>query len=513
MHPRHLISTLILLLFLTFFSFLYVRLNSQILYLQAANRIQEGDYHIAVDHLKKAVQKQPNDPLFWKGLGNAYQNLGKSTLTKEAFDSARKSEQAYLKATLLNPLDAEAFYGLARETARLEKLNAFWKPGEGSGPYNALPIFQKTVRLRPGGLLYHYALARYLHRHRKSNELLKVVRTLSRIYPPSYHNRKNEAFWSPKLREASKNGMLQALEKTISPRKNYMTLSSLLTDEKDWTNAISYYQKAMNFQSMENNSGDFYHLGRLYLENRQLIEAEGSFITALSMSPDREKDLERIYRSYAGKNYFGELHQLYVRAGKSYNLSSQIYVFLARSLIDQKQYDPAKQTLVDANQNEPTAEAYYWLSRIAEIEKDWDSMELAIQKATVLDQTNSRYHLIFSQVLKRLNKLERAEKAAGQAIKHSTKPSPGLFNHRAWIRWKRSNFIGAAEDWQTAIGLNPFGAAYHAHAAEANAKSGKLSSAIKQYQTAMDLDPKNAGYQKRYNELKSEQKSIGSDRK
>ncbi|GAH06322.1 unnamed protein product, partial [marine sediment metagenome] len=80
-------------------------------------------------------------------------------LHQEAFHFAKKAEHAYRTATRLNPFDAEAFYGLARETAKLEQLNAYLNSGKGVESYNALPYFQKAISLRPNGILYHYALA------------------------------------------------------------------------------------------------------------------------------------------------------------------------------------------------------------------------------------------------------------------------------------------------------------------------------------------------------------------
>ena len=147
-----------------------------------------------------------------------------------------------------------------------------------------------------------------------------------------------------------------------------------------------------------------------------------------------------------------ELYRFYQHVSRRFILSYQIDILLARCLIDLNRYNKACQILIDLNQKEPTAEVYYWLARIAQAEKDWDSMELAIQKATVLEPKNSHYHLIFSRLLKQIKKLERAEKEADLAIKHSAKPSPWLFNHRAWIRWAKKNYMGTARDWRLASG-------------------------------------------------------------
>jgi tetratricopeptide (TPR) repeat protein len=166
---------------------------------------------------------------------------------------------------------------------------------------------------------------------------------------------------------------------------------------------------------------------------------------------------------------------------------------------------------MDLNREEPSAKAYYWMARIAEIEKNWDHLELSIQKATILDPGNSHYYLIFSKVLQRLKKLNRAKKAANLAIKHAPKPSPALFNHRAWIRWNLEDYSGAAKDWEAAIQLEPENASFHALAAESYIKSGNWSLARDYYQKAARRDPHNTNYQKKYNELKATLKRGKSD--
>jgi tetratricopeptide (TPR) repeat protein len=287
-----------------------------------------------------------------------------------------------------------------------------------------------------------------------------------------------------------------------------MVLSSLLLEEKDWAGAIHHYQLALADPSHDCTAGNFYYLGRLYLKNRQFEKAEKSFFEGLSLSLNREKDLEHLYRYYKSKHDTKKFCQFYENARESFELSVQSDILLARSLIDSKDYQQARQVLMNLNREEPSAEAYYWTARIAEIEKDWGRLELAIQKATVLDPGNSRYHLIFSRVLQRLKKLERAEQAADLAIKYALTPSPALFNHRAWIRWHLEHYPEAAEDWEAAIQLESENASFHALAAEAYIKSGNRFQARDHYQKALRRDPQNKNYQKKYNELETTHKDI-----
>jgi len=505
-HPmRYALCALLLLFAVVAFYYLSLHLISQIHYQRAKNSLQEGYYDLAASYLKKAYHYQPDDHHILKQLGKVYHKLGQSVPgARQAFPFALKAKDYYLEAKRLNPLDAEAAYGLAREEVRLEKLYKYLFPEKRDNPYHALPYFRNTILLRPNGILYHYALARYLHNQKKTDDLLTIIRTLSRIYPPTYYYLKKEPFWSPRVKEAVKRGLEEAIEEGISLRDTHKTMSSLLAGDKKWAGAISHYRKALLYQVFNNSTGDYVHLGRLYLKNGVLKEAEASFFKGLDLSRSKEKHLEGLYRVYKKEGYMEELYLFYQQVSRRFSLSYRMDILLARCLIDLNRYHKARQILIDLNQKEPTAEAYYWLARIAQIEKDWDAMELAIQKATVLEPKNSHYHLIFSRLLKQIKKLERAEKEAGIAIKHSAKPSPWLFNHRAWIRWAKKNYMGAARDWRLAIRLSPKKATFYAQAAEAYRMLGEWPVAMDYYQKAMKLDPENKRYNKRYIELKNE---------
>jgi tetratricopeptide (TPR) repeat protein len=168
-----------------------------------------------------------------------------------------------------------------------------------------------------------------------------------------------------------------------------------------------------------------------------------------------------------------------------------------------KRFNKAKSILMEVNQRKQISEAYYLLAKIARIEEDWDRAELAAQKATVLEATKSQYHLLFSQILKHLKKLERAEKEADLAIRYSAKPYPWLFDNRAWIRWMQKKHLMAARDWKTAIKLSSKRASYYTRAAECYVILGDFPTALDYYKKAKALDPENKHYKRRYREIES----------
>jgi tetratricopeptide (TPR) repeat protein len=111
---------------------------------------------------------------------------------------------------------------------------------------------------------------------------------------------------------------------------------------------------------------------------------------------------------------------------------------------------------------------------------------------------------MFYGVLKRLGKYETAEREIGLMIRHSDKPSPRLFDERAKFRLSRNDYTGAVQDWESAIGLAPKSAAFHASIAEAYIRLGDLSQALEYYKKAVQLNPSDKNYAAKYKKLKGE---------
>ena len=495
-----------LTLIFSLFAFYHLCFNliSQ-LYFQRANAfIYKGYYGLATNSLNKALRFSPGDYRIFKKLGMAYFKIGRITpMQEKAFSHFTQAKDYSLEAYRLNPLNSEISYSLARQEVILEKLYRHLFPENKENPYKALPYFKKAIQLWPNCMVYNYALARYFYYHKDTNEFLSVISTLFMVYPPAYKYLKNDSFWSPTARKAAKKGLEQAIMKGILRREAHKSMSSILAEEGNWVGAISHFICTLPVQNYKNTSEDYIHLGHLYLKNKELTMAREYFLKGLKLSRSMEKDLEKLFTAYENGGYTEELYHFLDEVRGSFILSNKIEILTARSLIKLKRFNKAKSILMEVNQRKPVSEAYYLLAKIAQIEEDWDRAEIAAQKATVLETTKSQYHLLFSQTLKHLQKLERAEKEASLAIRYSVKPYPWLFDNRAWIRWGQKKHLMAARDWKMAIKLSPKRASYYTRAAECYVILGNFLRAINYYKKAIELDPENERYKKRYREIES----------
>jgi tetratricopeptide (TPR) repeat protein len=415
---RYALCALLLLLSAFAMVHLSLRLMGQAHYHSAREVLRDGYFGLARAQLEKAEHEQPGDPAIHKALGRVYFELGALKPNAQgASGFARKSRESYTAAAAINPLDAQSAYGIARAEVRLEELYRYLHPENKDTPHNPAAHFEEAIRLRPNGILYRYANARYLHRKGRNHELLSSIRELARIYPPSYYYLRKEAFWSPTVKEACGEGLEAAVNENISPRSARMALSSMAAGDQQWPAAILLYKEALRYKAFDNRPGNYIHLGGLYLKNGQFIDARPCFFRALNMSRSRDREMARLYHLYRKQKQSDRFEQFYRDADRTLILPAGAEIILARTLMDLKQYNQAGRLLTELVHKRPDAAAYYWLARIAQAEKEWDAMELAIQKATVLEPENSRYHSLFSWALKRKKKFKRAAEEAALARK------------------------------------------------------------------------------------------------
>ena len=478
-----------------------LRLISGLNSLYADRCVEKGELSLAADHLDKAVRYVPHDFQTLKELGRVWFDLGvseKSAVKQLPF--IIKARESFFKAVQLNSLDAESAYRLAQSEARLERLYSVLFP-DMKCPYQSLEWYRKAIMLRPNSISFRYDMVRVLAA-RKDPEMLIVVHKLSQIFPPVYYHLKKEPFWSDEVKEVVKKGLEQAIERETSLRETHKALSSLMTLNEQWEEAASYYESSLRHKSSQNTPWDFIHLGVLHMKNQAMKEAEFYFIRGLYKSGSKEDALKQIFNIYKRAGALEAFSLFYDRVRRAFVTTSAMDILLARSLFEQEDYVSARDLFLEANKKGPSAEAFYWLARIAEKARDWDMMELDIQKATVLEPGNSNFHYYFSRSLRQQKKYEGAEKEAGLAIQFSTKPNEWYYNYRAANRKSLKDNAGALDDWQEAIKLRPDYAPFYSEAGEACLMLADWSRAIDYYEKAISLDPEKKAYQERYDALK-----------
>jgi tetratricopeptide (TPR) repeat protein len=476
---------------------LSLRLISQLYVHFAHDQMESKNYAAAASRLEKALTVYASDFDAWKDLGYVYYHMSESSSPDAARGLMIEAKEAFMTALQLNPIDAQSAYGLARVEARLEQMYGF----VDSAPFDAGPYFEDAIRLRPNSILYHSALARYLHRKNDRQALLEAVENLAFVFPRAYGYLKKEKYWAPDAREAVKRGLERSIAGGNSLQDAHTIMSSLMAEEKNLPAAVEHYEKFLAQPGAGNNPASELRLAELYLKQGKTEAAEEIFWRALAPAASREQALKRIAGIYRKNQLLDAFDAFYLKVSRDFLPSPPMDILHARILAELERYDEAESVLGQLNRKEPTAEAYYELYRIAARKKDRNAMILAISQAAIHDRSNARYHQLFAGLLVQEKDLEKAEREAGLAIRYSPKPSPGLYALRADIRWKRKNYTGTAEDYASAAELQPTKAHIHARTAAAYEKAGDRRRAGEFYARAAEIDPDNPTYRDRLNAL------------
>jgi len=469
---------------------------------QAEKYLDGGNFGLASHALTRAADRDPRDFRIKKRQGDVVLKL--AGLRPSYQERVRLYGQAlsfYGAAQQLNPLDAESAYGQARAARRLENLQADVPGDDRGGGGTAAPFYDAAVQLRPNGVSYRYAQLRYFAERGLKTQLADGTRALCRIFPRSFQYLKKEPFWSTDLETSAARGLEDAVAEGIDQRGALMALATVQERTGDWAGAADHYEKALVERAFTNQSREYARMSTLYLASGEVDQARVNFFKSIRQSRDRERTLERLYHLYRRHDFLRTYINFYQEARRRFVLPVRADILEARALIELKRYTRARDILEAVNHRTPEAEAYFWLAKIAQADKQWDAMELAAQKATVHATEDSRNHQLFAVALQNQKKYARAEKAADLALKYAPQPNPWMFNQRAWIRWARKNYAGAVRDWKRAARLKPEMPGFYAHIGEGYHRMGDHGQAMQSYTRAVQLAPENEHYRKRLSQL------------
>ncbi|MBC2704270.1 tetratricopeptide repeat protein [Desulfobacula sp.] len=492
------------------------------MYQKGITQLKLKNYTQAAAFLKKAEQVMPESISAWfarADLFRIYTNYGKTLynlgvkdwkeqgLSITSFDILIRAKFYLEKAAIIEPQHYINAYWLTRTEQGLEKSYVWLHPGK-KNPYNAGPYYQKALPLRPSGITIRYAYLKYLHYKGFKTKIPELVRDMMEIHPPSYWQLKKESFYSDDLIPHIGQGLNFALEKQILPKDALKAFSDIYAAKNNFEKAISYYQDLLNLKPSLNSSGNYIHMGGLYLKAGQYQDGFNFFQKGFLISKSSHSAITRIYKLFKQEKLFMEFLRFstYLQENNpgnpNFNISLDMSV--AKCWLDMGYPQLAKARLIKINAARPHAPAYYHLAQIAAKEKNWDHMETAIQKATRLDQDNHSYYTLFSRALVNQKKYLHAEEVATKAIQHAPKNNPWVFNNRARIRWRLKKYALAAEDWKKAFAIKPDRSDFPYRIALAHEQQGQFKKALTFIKKAIALDPDNQAYknlQKRLDQI------------
>jgi tetratricopeptide (TPR) repeat protein len=409
---------------------------------------------------------------FWHGRalyrsGSAAWQDGRPTF--QVYDRFLQSRQYLEQAAAVEPGDYLTAFSRARTEHALERIHPWLFPDTPT-PFNADDLYRQATALRPAGITVRQAHARYLYETGQVDRIPGPVQDLLAVYPPAFDTLKKEPYYTPGLLPHMARGLEQAVHNRVRPRDALKRLSVLYREQGDPAGAIDTFEAYLAWEPGANTFGDYFGLGTLCLADGRPAQARDAFLRSLTAARDREAALNRIYRHFKAKKQLTRFLSFVSHLEGSAPPVPGIDMAKARTYLDLDQSFLAEQTLMQIMATRPTAPAADLLARIAQKDKDWDTMERFLRQATRLDPHNPGYHYRFAQVLNNRKNYADAEYAVTRAMRYAPRESAGYYNFRAWTRWHQEKYTAAARDWDRAAALNPENPDYPERAAQARNK-------------------------------------------
>lgn len=474
-------------------------LGSRFQYQKARAFLRNDDVESSAQHLHRAQESLPvfSFPNDRKRLhileGDIALQQAESTKSLSVMiDHLESADKAYSDAIVIQPLDVLAYTGLARTREPLERLYPFVKKVELDRP--VIPVFEQLASLMPTNMFSITLQTKYFYSRNLQNQLDEVVAQSITMFPSLYYQLIRQPFYSRSMDEMIKASLLAAVDDSARPEAAYSALSVVFEKEGDIEKALHYYHQVISATENRIHKNHYLRLGKLYIRAKNYDEANLTFSKSLS-GRNIDKTLDQIYRSYSSQKLYKEF-LAFSKQKMGTNNTEYIELLIAQALIALEEYEFARSHLIRIKNRKYLAESFYLQARIAEKNKDWDTMELKSQRATVLKPGESKYYSIFSQALQRQGKLPQAEGALDLAIEKSNGSKQWLYNQRAWLRWSRHNYDGARDDWNSAISISPDVAGFYYNVARVYEKGENYPEAIRYAQKASSLDGKKAEYKK-----------------
>lgn len=468
----------------------------------------------AIEYFKKAhgpitlADHHRIDTWLGRALYNQAIKEGKaSNSSLNCFNILKKSEKYLKKAVKSDPHDYSAAFHLATTCGLLENLyDGLYKKSEN--PYNAAPMYENAILLRPCGITVHYSYVKYLHTVKKNcsfskikvdgdDRLMRLVEKTVQIYPGAYFYFKREPFFSRDFIPVVKKGLFTALENSTNADDAFNALSDLFLNSGDIDQALVYYKKMMA-GSYSSPWSSYIHLGGLYLKSKNIPECFENFEAALDKRENRKSAIKRIYNLFCNEKMFNEFIRFSVLMSEKRYHITDLRIYIAKARIKMNQPELARAGLIKFNAEQRNAKAYYLLAKIAESKKKWGEMELAIQSAVVLDRENSHYLKLFTKALQKQKKYSHAEEIATKVLRYAKKNSPWYFNTRAWTRWPQEKYHKAIMDWKRALDIcdDQHKSDFMYRISWAYYSRGFSHEAAKYIRKAIELEPLNKKYKK-----------------
>src|SRR5271169_2218792 len=323
--------------------------------------------------------------------------------------------------------------------------------------------------------------------------------------------------------DEAKKKIEEELENNPSSVEGYNLRGIIYTDQKDFTNALEAYTRALKINP--NSTRTINNLGHLYVAQNKLDLAEKEFKKVLLLEPgnrDGNYNLGLLLMAtgspVAAISHFQRIHppdtatrfnliRAYLRAGRTAeglklatDLSAenkddvQLQFTLGVLLASEKQYRPAQLELEKADALQPeTLEILYALGQTYLRSGDYAKAELMLNRAVKLKPDSPETLYVLAQVYQKQNRSVDALDLLVRAHKLAPENTDIIFL-LARVSMSQNYYEDAIPLLESGVKLAPQRADLHAALGESYFKTEKTEKAIAEFQKLIELEPTAQSY-------------------
>ncbi|MDQ6785687.1 MAG: tetratricopeptide repeat protein [Acidobacteriota bacterium] len=266
---------------------------------------EDGNYNLAEESYRKAIELNPNFAL-------AYGNLGLSLVKDES--RLKEAEESYRKAIELDPNFADAYISLGnlllKDESRLKEAEESYRKAIELNPVYALAYsnlgillfkdatrlkeaeesYRKAIELNPNFADTYYNLGVLLaedkSRYVEAEESYRKAIQLDPNHANAYYNLGNLLFKDATRLKEAEESYRKAIELNPNFASVYYNLGVVIAEDKSrYVEAEESYRKAIQLDP--NHANAYHNLGNLLFKNTtRFKEAEESYRKAIELNPN-----------------------------------------------------------------------------------------------------------------------------------------------------------------------------------------------------------------------------------
>ncbi|MDH7598435.1 MAG: tetratricopeptide repeat protein [Sedimentisphaerales bacterium] len=323
--------------------------------------ISRGKYDLAIDHLNKAIEADPQQAAFYNSLGVALDNAGRH----------QEAIWAFKQATLLDPDHAEAYNNLAIALSHMARLD------------EAIDAASKAIRIQPGLAKAHYTLGYCLQQVSRADEAIECYRQAISIDPGlvAAYNHLGVLLCQRGLYEQAIRLLQEAVATAPDYAEAYNNLGIAMAATDRLEQAIACYQEATRLDKAFAEA--YYNWAAACVKTKNYDRAVELCKKAIEIRPNYPQAYNQMGIALAAQGLHQEACECYQKAIHMDPGMAEFYNNLAISLKEQARYQEAIIAYHKAIDLDPSVPEFYYnlagaLKDIGELDPAIDLYDKAI---------------------------------------------------------------------------------------------------------------------------------------